>query len=466
MTLNSTGLGIGTATPAAKLIVRDGTNRNFLVSSDATQLGSAGIAIGGFTDGAAGYAPLSLLASAMQFGISGTTAMTLNATGLGVGVSPTNKLNLATSSGSCIAGMTNGTNSCRYAIDSTGPYIYSLTGGAQSLRVLAPTGSTVFTIDGSGNVGIGVTPSAWGSNYTAIELTKGACIWGAKNIPYTIVGANVYNDATNEKYVVSPNAAATKYQQAAGVHTWSIAPSGTAGNAITFTQAMTLDASGNLGVGVTPSYKLDVAGTVRIGGGVNPSMRLETGTNTGFIDYNNTRLALHAGSLPIDFVAGNTVKMTLDTSGNLSLANGNVVMTTSGKGIDFSATTSGSGTMTSELLNDYEEGTFTPTIAAASGTPTTTTVNSAVYTKIGRIVVVQIDISIINKGTASSSLIFSLPFNQTAAINTGAFRETSVTGFMGVLGRNGTTDAFASMYDNTTPWVNGYRIAGTYTYYV
>ena len=74
-------VGIGTATPAAKLIVRDGTNRNLLVSSDATQLGSTGIAIGGFTDNAAGYAPLSLIASVMQFGIGGSTAMTLNSSG-------------------------------------------------------------------------------------------------------------------------------------------------------------------------------------------------------------------------------------------------------------------------------------------------------------------------------------------------------------------------------------------------
>jgi len=88
-------VGIGTATPAAKLIVRDGTNRNLLVSSDATQLGSTGIAIGGFTDNAAGYAPLSLIASAMQFGIGGSTAMTLNSTGLGVGRSPSYKLDIA-----------------------------------------------------------------------------------------------------------------------------------------------------------------------------------------------------------------------------------------------------------------------------------------------------------------------------------------------------------------------------------
>ncbi len=165
-------VGIGTATPAAKLIVRDGSNRNLLVSSDASQLGSAGVAIGSFTDNAAGYAPLSIIAgTSMGFGINGSTAMTLNAAGLGVGVaSPTNKLNLATSSGSCIAGMTNGTNSCRYAIDSTGPYIYSLTSGAQSLRVIAPTGLTVFTIDETGNCGIGVAPAGTGG---CLQLKSG-----------------------------------------------------------------------------------------------------------------------------------------------------------------------------------------------------------------------------------------------------------------------------------------------------
>ena len=75
-------VGIGTATPAAKLIVRDGSNRNLLVSSDAAQLGSAGIAIGSFTDNAAGYAPLSIIAgTSMAFGMNGSTAMTLNASG-------------------------------------------------------------------------------------------------------------------------------------------------------------------------------------------------------------------------------------------------------------------------------------------------------------------------------------------------------------------------------------------------
>ena len=74
-------VGIGTATPVAKLIVRDGSNRNLLVASDASHLGSAGIAIGSFTDNAADWAPLSLVAkTSIAFGLNGTTAMTLNST--------------------------------------------------------------------------------------------------------------------------------------------------------------------------------------------------------------------------------------------------------------------------------------------------------------------------------------------------------------------------------------------------
>ena len=140
MTLNSTGLGIGTATPAAKLIVRDGTNRNFLVSSDATQLGSAGIAIGGFTDGAAGYAPLSLLASAMQFGISGTTAMTLNASGLGLGTA------------------TFGTSAAKVLAIATGTE--PTTGPAGTVQLFTSTRSASNTIPAIFTEGSGVTNAA------------------------------------------------------------------------------------------------------------------------------------------------------------------------------------------------------------------------------------------------------------------------------------------------------------------
>ena len=83
---------------------------------------------------------------------------------------------------------------------------------------------------------------------------------------------------------------------------------------------------------------------------------------------------------------GNTVLSASPTlSGDVNLSTGNLVIGTAGKGIDFSVTSSGSGTMTSELLADYEEGTWTPTLVC--GTSGTITLNSAfagTYTKVGR----------------------------------------------------------------------------------
>lgn len=77
-------------------------------------------------------------------------------------------------------------------------------------------------------------------------------------------------------------------------------------------------------------------------------------------------------------------------SGDQTILDGNLVIGTAGKGIDFSATTSGTGTMTSELLSDYEEGTFTCSMTAS--TSGTITLNSGYrtgrYTKVGRQVTV------------------------------------------------------------------------------
>ena len=73
---------------------------------------------------------------------------------------------------------------------------------------------------------------------------------------------------------------------------------------------------------------------------------------------------------------------------------GNLVIGTSGKGIDFSATADGSGTSTSELLDDYEEGTFTPVWIGSTTSPTNVVSTlQGYYTKIGRKVFFDIFIS-------------------------------------------------------------------------
>jgi hypothetical protein len=93
--------------------------------------------------------------------------------------------------------------------------------------------------------------------------------------------------------------------------------------------------------------------------------------------------------------------------GNLSLGTGNLVIGTSGKGIDFSATP---GTGTSELLADYEEGTWTPT--ATGGL----TVNSAAYTKVGRQVTITADVTAVS---TTSGDISGLPFTNGARNGSG-----------------------------------------------
>jgi hypothetical protein len=141
-------------------------------------------------------------------------------------------------------------------------------GGVESMR-----------LDASGNLGLGVTPSAWSSLSKVFQNAAGSVYtFGADRM---FLGQNTYINASNSDIYVN-TAAATTYRQFAGTHAWFNAPSGTAGNAISFTQAMTLDASGNLLVGTTSTPgaggKLTVSGD-------NASARLmqligTTGTDT------------------------------------------------------------------------------------------------------------------------------------------------------------------------------------------
>jgi hypothetical protein len=100
----------------------------------------------------------------------------------------------------------------------------------------------------SGNLGLGVTPSAWSSGYKAFQVTPVAVLASGTGND-AVFSNNWVNESGGNKYITS--AAATLYSQYAGAHTWYTAASGTAGDPISFTQAMTLDASGNLLVGTT-----------------------------------------------------------------------------------------------------------------------------------------------------------------------------------------------------------------------
>ena len=84
----------------------------------------------------------------------------------------------------------------------------------------------------------------------------------------------------------------------------------------------------------------------------------------------------------------NILEIDTDSSRNLKVVSGNVIIGTSGKGIDFSATANSSGSMSNELLDDYEEGSWTPHLVSSAGNMSTTSFSfhQGNYTKIGRLV--------------------------------------------------------------------------------
>jgi hypothetical protein len=125
-------------------------------------------------------------------------------------------------------------------------------------------GAEIARFNSSGNFGLGVTPSAWGSTYTALQVKNfGLMAKDDSNWLYS----NAFFNGTSTLYTGNGYAGAFDFNGAtSGGYAWRLAASGTAGNNITFTQAMTLDASGNLIINDTSRI-----GSARLSMAVNAS---------------------------------------------------------------------------------------------------------------------------------------------------------------------------------------------------
>jgi hypothetical protein len=139
-------------------------------------------------------------------------------------------------------------------------------------------------IDTSGNLGLGVTPSGWASTYRAYQVGQAGSLFGLTNDQDRVgVSSNAYFDTTDSRWEYIGTGYAMRYDQNAGEHQWYTAASGAANGAITFTQAMTLDASGNLGVGNTnPSAPVDIQAN---SGGTGIRIRGRASSNTGALRF-------------------------------------------------------------------------------------------------------------------------------------------------------------------------------------
>lgn len=143
---------------------------------------------------------------------------------------------------------------------------------------------------------------------------------------------------------------------------------------------------------------------------------------------------------------------------------GNLAFVNSGNGIDFSAT---AGTGTSELLADYEEGTWTPTITSSGGAITSYT-SSGTYTKVGRLVNINVNFTITNNGTGFGAInVTNLPFNVSGAnAAIGSAREIAMTGSAGIIYPTSSTNLVVISYNNLYLGGTNYQIVASIFYNV
>jgi hypothetical protein len=269
--------------------------------------------------------------------------------------------------------------------------------------------STRMTIDNAGNVGIGAAPI---SGFSVAGTT--GFTWSAGGTSSGLVTIGTQGTSGSSLFVNTPSASSS------------------------FASGLAIDGTYPGGVGVSV-INLKAVG-VQSGGGYGSD------------------LAFHTSSGAVL-----TEQMRISSAGNITASTGNFIVGTAGKGIDFSANTHAAG-MTSELLNDYEEGTWTPIIGAGAGSITSYTA-SGKYTKIGRQVTLSSTITVTNNGTGSLFILVSnLPFSTDASVYTTYGHNNTVGG--SVSGSTTGTLIYLNKYDGTYPVITGQTLLLTSVYFV
>jgi len=288
----------------------------------------------GAVSGSAGLKSSADATGVLALQTNGTTAVTVDASQrVGIGTaSPATKLNISSAGADVeVRASTTTSGNVRFGFDADGAYYnWIQTNRSSGAIQFAISNSEVMRIDSSGNVGIGVTPSAWNTG-KAIEVSSlGTALWSSSAGSASISGGAYFNSGWKYANATS-KPSLIDIDNAGKISLLTTTATGTAGNAVSFTQVVAVEAG--------------------------KSLALQGATSQ------------------------------------------------TGAGITFPTVQSAS--TDANTLDDYEEGTWTPSVGGTA----TYSAQTGQYVKIGRQVTVFFDMSINVIGTGNTTLILGLPFS-------------------------------------------------------
>ena len=298
------------------------------------------------------------------------------------------------------------------------------------------------------NVGVGVVPSAWATNadFKAVQIGTGFSAFGrgSGDEDRGGIACNYYNDGTNQRYIADGHA--NQVYMNDGNIDFQYADSGSAGDPITFVSGIRMKSDGKVGIGITaPTKLLDLATSasadgIRIKSTGSTYNDINLDSNRSAANTHIARIISHWNGTAVSYISfdtgnaassgknkgymrfwtndgsGNLSRLRIHSDGDVEIQSGNLKVPST-KGIDFSSS-SNLSLVTSELLDDYEEGHVVA--SDPGGNYTFGTAAGAyqyfAYTKIGNMVCCHGQIHI---QTGSGAFNIALPFTPKAQWTSG-----------------------------------------------